>query len=132
MQSCVWFLLTRVQGGYLWLDQLYLIDQAIIHRVSGLPTSSENPTNSLKEKDAPLEEVYSKYDTQRGKHGDILIPAINDSMVRFATQLLACKLIRKCRKEECPIRVILMAEHLLRGIRWLGPLTYLKNLSLTS
>jgi hypothetical protein len=68
----------------------------------------------LKQKDASLEEVYSKYNTRRGKH-NILIPAINDSIVWFATQLLACKIIHKCRKEECPIEVVLVVEHCIDG-----------------
>jgi hypothetical protein len=97
-QSCVCFLLTRVHGGYLWLDQPYLIDQAIIHMISGLPTYGEDLTDSLREKHAPQEEVYSKYDTCRRKRG-VVILEINDSIVRFATQILTCKLICKLWKE---------------------------------
>ena len=96
------------------MDRSYLVDQTIIYRVSGFPNSGANPTDFLKAKDALLEEVYSKYETWRSKH-DILIPALNDSVVWFATQLLACKIIHKCRKEEYPIGVVLAIEHCVDG-----------------
>jgi len=34
---CAHLLLTGIHGSYLWLGQKYLIDEATIHHVTGLP-----------------------------------------------------------------------------------------------
>jgi hypothetical protein len=99
VQVYVHFLLTKSHGGYLWLDQLDLIDETMIHRVSSLPTFDKDPTDTLKKKDAAQEEVYSRFGTRRRKH-KVVIPKITNLTILFTTQLLACKLIHKCRKRE--------------------------------
>ena len=50
VQACVSFLLTKMHGRYLWLDQSYPIFQNTMHWILGLPTSCEDPTDTLKEK----------------------------------------------------------------------------------
>jgi hypothetical protein len=98
------------------MKQPYNIDQAIIHMISGLPTFDKYPTTSLVEKDAQQEKVYFKYGTRGGKCG-VVIPKIKNSVVRFATQLLACKPFCKFWKDECTIGVILTIEHYDDGIQ---------------
>jgi hypothetical protein len=54
--------------------------------------------DKTKEK-ALTEEMKNKYDTDRGTRG-IIIKRINDVATQMAAKILACKLLRKCRKEE--------------------------------
>jgi len=81
-----------------------------MHRILGLPTSGEDPIDTLKEKYTNKEELYSRFGTRIGKHG-VVIPKINNPLVQFATQLLSCKLICNCQKEECTLGVVLTMEH---------------------
>jgi hypothetical protein len=46
------------------------------------------------------EEMKQTYGTERGSRG-IIINRISEPMMRLETKLMACKLLRKCRKEEC-------------------------------
>jgi hypothetical protein len=62
------------------------------------------------EKYTNKEELYSRFGTRIGKHG-VVIPKINNPLVQFATQLLSCKLICNCQKEECTLGVVLTMEH---------------------
>jgi len=39
----------------------------------------------------------------------IIIKHISDAITRMATKIMACKLLRKCCKEEFPIRVFVVA-----------------------
>jgi hypothetical protein len=87
-----------------------------MHKVSGLPLSGDNTTNSIREKDAAQEEVYTKFGMRRGKRR-VVILEINNLTVMFATQLLACKLLRKCQRDECPIGVVLVFERCATGVQ---------------
>jgi hypothetical protein len=51
------------------------------------------------------EEMKKTYGTKRGSQG-IIINRISEPMMRLEMKLMACKLLRKCRKEEAPTRVI--------------------------
>jgi hypothetical protein len=42
---------------------------------------------------------------------------INDKNVRFAMQVLACKLLQKCRKDEVPAAVIAAIEKCVEGVQ---------------
>jgi hypothetical protein len=59
-------------------------------------------------------EIKNKYDTERGSRG-IIIKQINEPTTRFATKLMACKLLRKCRKEESPAGVISAVVQCTKG-----------------
>jgi hypothetical protein len=45
------------------------------------------------------------YGTYRGSKG-IIINKISEPVMRLEMKLMACKLLRKCHKEEAPARVI--------------------------
>jgi len=49
--------------------------------------------------------MEEKYGTHRGAH-IFDIANINDDTVIFATQVLACKLLRKCCRDQVPTGVI--------------------------
>jgi hypothetical protein len=61
------------------------------------------------------EEVKAQFGTDRGKRG-IVIKDINNPVTRFSTNFMACKLLRKCRKQEAPTRVIAAAVQCIKGI----------------
>lgn len=109
------FLLSRFHNGILWLDRSYLMTEHLMGQITGLLHIGEDPTEILKAKDANVQEIYAKYGIRRGNRG-ATIGLINDQGVRFATQILACKLLRKCKKDECLVGVILAAEHCMEGV----------------
>jgi hypothetical protein len=58
----------------------------------------------IKTKEKALaEEIKRKYGTERGSIG-IIINRINEPTMKFTTKLMACKLLRKCHKEEALCR----------------------------
>ena len=54
------------------------------------------------------EEMKPKYGTERGSRG-IIINQISEPTTRIATKMMACKLLRKFRKEEASAGVIAAA-----------------------
>jgi hypothetical protein len=60
------------------------------------------------------EEMKKKYDTERGSCG-IIIKIISDTTKKMATQIMACKLLRKCHKEEVPVGVVAAATQCAHG-----------------
>ena len=68
------------------------------------------------------------YGTKRGSH-NIIIKRISDETTRMATKLMACKMLRKCCKEEVPAGVVPTATQCANGtmLNW-AP--YLLNLFL--
>jgi hypothetical protein len=63
--------------------------------------------NKKREK-ALAEEMKKKYGTDRGTQG-IIIKRINDVATQMASNILACKLLRKFRREEVSAGVITVA-----------------------
>jgi hypothetical protein len=61
------------------------------------------------------ESMKEKFNTFRGKRG-LDVTNISDDVVRFATQVLACKLLRKCWKDEVLTAVIRSAEKCIEGV----------------
>jgi hypothetical protein len=98
------------------LDQPYFIDHNVLHIIFGFPIFDEDPMDSLIVKDAAQEEVYSRFGTHRGKQG-VVIPEINNPSIWFATLLFYCKIICKCHKEECIIRVVLIMARCVQGLQ---------------
>jgi hypothetical protein len=52
-----------------------------------------------------FELVKAQFGTSRGNIG-IVLKDINDSATSFTNKLMACKMLRKCKKEEAPSGVI--------------------------
>jgi hypothetical protein len=73
-----------------------------------LPTNGVKLEDYLENKERDKEiskEIKSQFRINRGTIG-IIIKDNNDPVMIFSTKLMACKLLRKCRKEEVPIGVI--------------------------
>jgi hypothetical protein len=53
--------------------------------------------------------MKKKYGIERGSHKTI-IKRISDAVTRMDTKIMACKLLRKCRKEEVTVGVVTVAK----------------------
>jgi hypothetical protein len=60
--------------------------------------------------------VKEKFETFIGKRG-LDVKSINDKNVRFVTQVLAYKILRKCFKDEVPTAVITVVEKFVEGVQ---------------
>jgi len=75
---------------------------------------------------ALAEEMKNKYGTTRGTRG-IIIKWINNAVTQLGAKILACKLLRKCRKDEVLAGVITVVDQCAEGtsVSWVP---YLLNL----
>jgi hypothetical protein len=89
----------------------------IIVQIIGLPIRGMDPALFLDEKTKEkvlAEEMKNKYGTARGTRG-IIIKRIKNATTQLGTKILACKLMRKCRREEVPSRVVVVAAKCVEG-----------------
>lgn len=112
-------LLFLVHDGSLWLEEHIPITADLIHRISWLPCKGKDPVEiARKSGDLGLVEVMKKkYKLEKNKRG-YLIRNIKDKVVRIATQLLAGKVMRKCREDEVPVPVVTLAEQCMEGVQF--------------
>jgi hypothetical protein len=110
--------LSYVHRGTLWIGPPISIDTQLISWITGLSIVGEDLkmifTNNSWEK-ALSECMKENFKNFRGKSGlDVAI--ISDDVVRFAMQVLACKLVRKCWKDEVSSAIIVVVEKCIEGI----------------
>ena len=90
------------------MEEPVSIDVDLIYFTTGLPSQGESHAQLLdgntKEK-VLAEDMKKMYGIERGL-SRIIIKHINGTATRLATKLIACKFLKKCRKEEVPVRVI--------------------------
>jgi hypothetical protein len=72
--------------------------------------------------------MKKKYGTDKGTRG-IIIKRINDAATQLSTKILACKLLRKCHREEVPAGVVAVASQCAEGTTMIWA-PYLLNLFL--
>jgi hypothetical protein len=60
--------------------------------------------------------MKEKYGMHRGECG-LDIASINDDIVIFVMQVLACKLLRKCHRDQVPTGVIAATEKCAAGVQ---------------
>ena len=75
---------------------------------------------------ALAEAMKAKYKLEKKKRG-YAISNIKDKGVRVATQLLAGKVMRKCRADEVPAPVIALAEQCMEGSSSTGSNSSVRN-----
>jgi hypothetical protein len=127
--TCVKKLLAVMHGGDIWLDKPVPITVELITQITGLPTGGMDPALILddKSKEKTLaEEMKKKYGTDRGTRG-IIIKWINNVVTQLGAKILAYKLLRKCRKDEVPAGVIVVAAQCAEGT-FMSWVPYLSNL----
>jgi hypothetical protein len=96
-----------------------LIDTNIISQITSLPTQEEDPTLLFVDKKSDMalsEAMREKFHIVRGVHR-LDVPSIYDPTIRIVTQVLTCKLLKKCRKDQVPTSVIVVAEKCVEGYR---------------
>jgi hypothetical protein len=118
-----------MHGGDIWLDRPIPITIDLIAQIIGLSSPGMGPAlildDKLKEK-ALAEEMKKKYGTARGTRG-IIIKRINNVVKQLGENILSCKILRKCRKDEVPTRVIAVAAQCVEGT-FMSWVPYLLNL----
>jgi len=93
------------------------IDVDLIMNITKLPTDGVNPEKYLydkKKEKAIAEEVKDQFGTCKGSRG-MIIKNINDPSIRFMTNMISCKLLRKCCKEEAPSRLVAIVVQCAMG-----------------
>jgi hypothetical protein len=112
VNKCIKNLMGILHGGFLWLEEPISIDVELISFITGLSSMGESHVQYLDDKKKAkslVEEMNKTYNTERGSRG-ILIKIINDTSTRMATNLMACKILRKFRKEEVHVGVFAVAS----------------------
>lgn len=95
-------LLTRMHGGYMWMDSKISLDPHLIWRIMKLRKKGKDPTTVFVDKtqDKQLaEKLNKKFGLKKKGHG-YDIDSISDEATSFATQLLSTKLLRKGRHNQ--------------------------------
>jgi hypothetical protein len=113
--ACVKMFLICVHIGYMWLERLVSIDIDLIVHIKGLPSKGLD--------------LASNFFNMKKEHG-LDISSISDPIVKFETQALACKLLRKCIKYQVPTKVIETVEQCAEGVQ-INSETFLLNQFLT-
>jgi hypothetical protein len=129
--TCIKQFLEIMHGGDIWLENIMSIDVELIANITGLPSRGMDPAHFLDDKSrekALAEDMKKKYGTDRGTIW-IIIKRINDATTKLGAEILACKLLRKFRREEVPAGVVVVATQCTKGtiVSW-AP--YLLNLFL--
>lgn len=111
-------LLSLVHDGCLWMEEPILITNLLIHRITQLPYSGEDPTNISEGKGGELDlakVMKKKFKLEKKKWG-YAISNINNPTVKVATQILQGKVIWKCRADEVPMPVIALVAQCVEGV----------------
>lgn len=109
-----------MHDGYLWLEEPIPIMADLIHRISRLPCKGKDPVTIAKGKGSDLalaEAMKMKYKSEKKKRG-YTISNIKDKDIRIATQILADKVMRKCRRDKVPASVVALAEQCTEGVQF--------------
>jgi hypothetical protein len=118
VRLCIKQLVTRVHVGILWIDRPIQLDVALISKITCLPTFGAQPEEYLDNKACEkeiAELVKAQLGTSQGNKG-IMLKDINENATSFTSKLIACKLLRKCRKEEALARVIVVVAQCTKGV----------------
>jgi len=116
IRQLLWF----VHDGCLWLEEPIPIIDHLIHRITRLPYLGEDLANILEGKGGELalaESMKKKFKLEKKKRG-YSISNINNPPVKVETQILARKVMRKCRANEVPAHVIALAVQCAEGVQF--------------
>jgi hypothetical protein len=110
------------------MDRPVKLDVVLISKIKCLPTFSaqleEYLDNKAREKEN-VELVKAQFGTSRGNRG-IVLKDIRDNVTRFTNNIMAFKILRKCRKEEVSVGVIAVAAQCAKGVMF-GSTPYMLN-----
>jgi len=97
-----------MHDGFLWLEEPIPITDHLIHHITWLPYSRENPANVSEGKGGELalvEAMKAKFKFEKKKWG-YSISNINNPTVKVATQILVGKVMWKCHADEVLVLMI--------------------------
>lgn len=104
-------LLCLVHDGCLWLEELIPITDRLIHRITQLPYTGENPAMMFGRKFCKhdlAEAMKEKFKLVKNSRG-YSISSIYDPTVKVATQILVAKVMRKCHIDEVSTPIVARA-----------------------
>ena len=111
-------LLALVHDENLWIGyQRIPINGELIHRIIGLPKEGPDPGIEFvgKHEDMKLAQHMKEcFGLTKGKRGYQTL-TIQHQNIRFAADLLACKLMRKCRMNEVSAPIVSIAANCAEG-----------------
>ena len=109
-----------VHDGYLWLKEPIPITVDLIHHISQLNCKGKDPmTITEKGRDLALAETMKVKHKLQKKKRVFVISRIKDKGVHVATQLLARKIMRKCRADEVLVSVVALTEWCVEGVQFI-------------
>lgn len=112
-----WQLLALIHDDFLWIQDKFPIDVALIHRITGLPMQGPHPMENVGKKyeGETATQVCEAYHVKKNKR-DFIIESISDSATWMGTQILAWKLMRKCQVAMVPAYVIRVVGQCAKGV----------------
>jgi hypothetical protein len=108
-----------VHGVYLLLNRLVSLDIDLFVWIIVLPLQVWDPSLLFSDKNNEKtlsESMIEKFHTHIGVCG-LDVESICDPTMRFVTQVLACKLLRKCQKDQVLVTVIVVDENYVKGMQ---------------
>jgi len=100
-----------VHSGFLWLEEPTPITDMLIHRITWLPHSGENPAMAFGRKKSEhdlVEAMKDKFKLAKKLCG-YTITSITNPVVKVVTQIFARKIMWKCPADEVPTPVVALA-----------------------
>ena len=113
-------LLSSVHGGHLWSDRKVDITIDLIHRITGLSKNGADPTVHFMGKDQDKKlvgQLIKKYNLMRGGRA-YDATRIEDKPLWFTVQLLAGRVLRKCRPNQVLGPMIELADTARDGVQY--------------
>ena len=113
-------LLCLVHDGCLWLEEPIPITDRLIHRITRLPYSRENPAVMFGGKVGELalaEAMKKKFGLVKMSCG-YAITSISDPTVKVATYILVGKVMRKCHSDEVPMLIMALTTQCMEGVQF--------------
>ena len=102
INAVVKIFLSCVHGGHLWLDRRVNITIDLIHQITGLSKTREDPSAHFvgKDQDKKLDaQLIKKYNLTRGGQAYDVVQ-IEDKPLQFTIQLLVGRVLWKCRPNQ--------------------------------
>jgi len=109
-----------VHDGCLWLEELISITDMLIHRITRLPYTGENPAMIFGGKGGELvlvESMKEKFKLVKKPRG-YASSSICDPTMKVAMQILTGKVMQKCHADEVPVPVIALAQQCAEGVQF--------------
>lgn len=109
-----------MHDGCLSLEEPIPIIDHLIHRITQLPYSGEDPANVSEGKGGELalaKSMKKKFKLEKKKRGYAISP-LNNPAVKVSMQILVGKVMRKCHADEVPAPMIVLVTQCAEGFQF--------------